>query len=91
MTHVLQRQAGGAQCTSVRIALPNRIVFEGNQGAVAATVKTSLPPSTTPYTLQYNAQEGQFVVTPGENKTLIEVSLRGAAPVRHQSLHRLPQ
>jgi hypothetical protein len=75
VTQAIQRQPGGAKCGAVRIVLPNRIVFEGNQGALSAVVKTSLAPSTTPYSIQYNPGEGQFVITPGENKILLEVSL----------------
>jgi hypothetical protein len=85
LAHVVQHRSGApvsvrrnapkAQCSGVRISLPNLIVFEGNQGTVAGTVKTSLPASSTPYTIAYNPGEGQFVVSPGENVVLLEVSL----------------
>jgi hypothetical protein len=85
LAHVVQNGAGapaairrkvpGAQCTGVRITLPNTIVFEGNQGSVAATVKTTLTPSDTPYSIEYNPGEGQFSIKPGEKVVVLDVSL----------------
>jgi hypothetical protein len=69
------RNIAGAQCSAVRILLPNIIVFEGNLGPLGADLDTVLDQSETPRFISYDAGEDMFVVTPGETVILLKVTL----------------
>jgi Bacterial toxin 4 len=65
----------GAQCSGVRILLPNIIVFDGTQGPIGADLETVLDQSDTPRFISYDAGKDMFVVTPGESVILLKVTL----------------
>ncbi len=75
---ILQRQSKRGRCTSVFLKLPNSIVFDGDRGAVEASVKTNITAGD--YTISYDTSSDQFVISPWPTKDVIlDVSLTAAA------------
>jgi hypothetical protein len=78
LAHVVQQRADstvrrqpGPRCTSVRMSLPNRIIFEGTGGRLEADLQTDIAVSGEAYELTYDLADDRFVISPWPTSDVI--------------------